>query len=148
MKITDTVSIHAEPARVFEVFCDLEGAAANIDAIAKVEILAGPSRLNVGTKWRETRKLFGKEATEEMWVTAYDQDASYVVEAESRGAHYRSEYLFAAEGMGTRVTMTFEGIPISLVARLAAPIGLLFLGATKKALHQDLEQLKSVCEAA
>jgi len=44
--------------------------------------------------------------------------------------------------------MTFVGMPVSLGARLASPIGLLFLGAVKKALHQDLLQLKRACESA
>lgn len=148
MKIQDNISINADRARVFEVFCDLENAAANISAISKVEVLAGPAQLNLGTKWRETRTMFGTEATEEMWVTGYEQDVSYVAEAESRGAHYRSEYRFTPEGSGTRVDMTFEGVPLTLGARLASILGALFAGASKKALHQDLVDLKRVCEAA
>ena len=148
MKIQDSISINADRARVFEVFCDLEHAAANISAITKLEVLAGPAQLNVGTRWRETRTMFGQEATEEMWVTAHEQNASYVAEAESRGAHYRSEYRFSDEGSGTLVVMTFEGRPVSFGARLASLIGGLFAGATKKALHQDLVDLKRVCETA
>ncbi|WP_167045171.1 SRPBCC family protein [Salinibacterium sp. ZJ454] len=147
MKIQDSINIDADRALVFEVFCDLENAAANIGAITKLEVLAGPAQLNVGTRWRETRTMFGTEATEEMWVTGYEQDASYVSEAESRGTHYRSEYRFTAEGSGTRVDMTFEGIPISMGARAASIIGALFAGAAKKALHQDLVDLKRVCES-
>jgi len=148
MQITDAVAIDAERAHVFEVFCDLDSAAANLDAITKIEVLAGPAQLNVGTKWRETRIMFGREATEEMWVTAYETNTSYVVEAESNGTRYRTEYWFSAEGKGTLVTMTFSGRPVSLGARLASPIGVLFIGATKKALHQDLVQLKRACELA
>lgn len=141
------MSINADRQRVFEVFCDLDNAAANISAITKIEVLAGPAQLNVGTRWRETRTMFGKEATEEMSVTAYEQDVSYVAEAESRGAHYRSEYRFTPEGTGTRVDLTFDGAPLTLGARVAGVIGALFAGAAKKALHQDLVDLKRVCEA-
>jgi hypothetical protein len=77
MKVQDSISINADRARVFEVFCDLENAAANIGAITKLEVLAGPAQLNLGTRWRETRTMFGQQATEEMWVTGYEQDASY-----------------------------------------------------------------------
>lgn len=148
MKIQDSISINADRKHVFGVFCDLNNAAANISAITKVEVLAGPASLNIGTKWRETRTMFGKEATEEMWVTGYEQDVSYVAEAESRGAHYRSEYRFTPEGNGTRVDMTFEGAPLTFGARLAGVLGALFAGAAKKALHQDLVDLKQVCEAS
>jgi hypothetical protein len=148
VKIQDSISINADRKRVFEVFSNLDDATANIDAITKVEVLAGPAQLNLGTKWRETRTMFGREATEEMWVTGYERDVSYVAEAESRGTHYRSEYRFTPEGSGTRVDMTFEGTPLSFGARLAGVLGALFSGAAKKALHQDLVDLKRVCEAA
>jgi hypothetical protein len=148
VKIQDSISIDADRKRVFEVFSNLDNAAANINAITRVEVLAGPAQLNLGTKWRETRMMFGREATEEMWVTGYERDVSYVAEAESRGTHYRSEYRFAPEGSGTRVDMTFERTPLSFGARLAGILGVLFAGAAKKALHQDLVDLKRVCEAA
>ncbi|WP_157155617.1 SRPBCC family protein [Diaminobutyricimonas sp. LJ205] len=148
MKIQDSISINADRARVFKVFCDLENAAANIGGITKIEVLAGPAQLNLGTKWRETRTMFGREATEEMWVTGYEQDASYVAEAESRGTHYRSEYRFTSEGSGTRVDLRFEGTPLTFGARITGVIGALFAGAAKKALHQDLVDLKRACEAA
>ena len=148
MKIQDSISINADRARVFEVFRDLDNAAANIGGITKLEVLAGPAQLDVGTRWRETRRMFGQEATEEMWITAFEQDVSYAAEAESRGTHYRSEYRFTPEGGGTRVDMTFEGKPLSMGARLASMIGGLFAGAANKALHQDLVDLKRVCEAA
>ncbi|WP_411720583.1 SRPBCC family protein [Mycetocola sp.] len=147
MNIHDSITINADRKRVFEVFCDLDNAAANIGGITKVEVLAGPSQLNVGTRWRETRTMFGKEATEEMWVTGYEQDVSYVAEADSRGAHYRSEYRFTPEGSGTRIDMRFVGTPNTLGARLAGVLGALFAGAAKKALHQDLVDLKRACEA-
>ena len=79
--------------------------------------------------------------------TRYEQGMSSVAEAEARGIHYRSEYRFTSEGSGTRVDMTFEGSPVSLGARLARVVGALFAGAAKKALHQDLVDLKRVCEA-
>jgi len=146
MKVQDSIQIQADRARVFTVFRDLDNAATYINGISKVELLEGPSQLSMGTKWRETRTMFGQEATEEMWVTGLEQDASYVVEAESRGTHYRSEYVFTTEQDGTRVDMTFEGRPMSFGARLAGVVGWLFLGATKNAFHKDMVDLKRVCE--
>ena len=148
MKIQDSISINADRARVFEVFCDLDNAPANISGITKTEVLAGPAQLNMDTRWRETRKMFGQEATEEMWVVAYEQDESYAVEAESRGNHYRSEYRFTPEAGGTRVDLTFEGVALTFGARLAGVFGALFVGAAKKEMHKDLLDLKRVCETA
>ncbi len=148
MKIQTSVVVDATPQKVFEVFSDLDTFAANVSGITKVEILAGPARMEKGTKWRETRVMFGKEATEEMWVTDIQPNASYVVEAESRGIHYRSEYLFTPEGKSTVVQMTFEGQPLTFGARISSAIMVLFAGASKKALHNDMLELKRVCEAA
>lgn len=148
MRIQDRVSIDADRKQVFHVFCDLDNAAANVNAITRLEVLEGPAQLALGTKWRETRTMFGREATEEMWVTGFEQDTSYVAEAESRGTHYRSEYRFIPEGSGTRVDMSFEGTPLTFGARIAGLVGVLFAGAARKALHQDLVDLKRACEAA
>ncbi|MGV8896855.1 MAG: SRPBCC family protein [Rhodoglobus sp.] len=148
MKIETSVVVDAAPEKVFAVFSNLDTFASEVPGIAKVEILAGPSQMTTGTKWRETRLMFGKEATEEMWVTAIEQDASYVVEAESHGTHYRSEYFFTPVGSSTRVQMTFEGRPLTFGASVGSILMVFFAGATKNALRNDMLELKRVCEAA
>ncbi len=146
MKMHTSVTIDAEPARVFDVFCDLDAAPSNIDSMAKLEVLEGPSQLNMGTRWRESRKMFGQEATEEMRVTGYEKDVSYTVEAESHGTHYRSEYTFTPVGSGIRVDVTFEGVPLTFGARVMDAIGTLFAGTAKKRMQKDLVDLKRACE--
>lgn len=147
MRITEEISIEAPIEAVFAVFSDLESAQRNVKGIIALEVLEGPPRLAVGTRWRETRVFFGKEATEEMWVTALDENRRYVVEAESHGTKYRTEYTFEPSEGATRVAMTFEGRPVSLGAKLMSWLGFLFQGAVRKALRQDLLDLKAVCES-
>lgn len=55
MKIADLITINAPIEKVFDVFTDLEKAPERVKGIAKLEILEGPLRIQVGTKWRETR---------------------------------------------------------------------------------------------
>lgn len=147
MKITDTIHIDAPVERVFEIFGDLDNAAANLSGIIKLEILEGSAQLSPGTKWRETRVFAGKEATEEMWVTAYEQDDSYSVDAESHGTHYRSVYRFTPSHGGTRVDYNFTATPLTFGARVMSVVGLLFRGVMKKALTQDHHDLKVLCES-
>lgn len=92
--------------------------------------------------------MFGKEATEELWVTAMDTGSSYVVAAESRGVHYRSELGVDPEGEdGSRLWMTFDAEPQSFIGRImGATIGLLFRGATRKMLAKDLDDVAAVAE--
>lgn len=146
MKITDSITIKAPLDKVFNVFTDLEKATERVKSISKLEVLEGPGLLQVGTKWRETRTMFGKEATEEMWVTALEPNASYEVAAESQGTKYLSRYQFTQNGEATEVSLVFEGMPLTASAKLMNALGFLFAGAAKKALHKDLEDLKAVCE--
>lgn len=146
MKIIDSISINAPVEKVFNVFTDLNRAEERVSGITNIEVLEGPAKLKKGTKWRETRILFGKEATETMWVTDLIKNQSYIVEADSHGTKYTSSYTFTQSDSGTDVKMTFEGTPYSLSARLLSIFGLLFKGATKKALHKDLADLKSAAE--
>lgn len=142
------VSTHvsAPLERVFEVFTDIEKAEERIPAITKVEKLSdGP--FGNGTRWRETRVIMKKEATEEMWVTGFQPPHGYTVEARSHGMLYETLFRFEAEGDGTKVTWTFVGTPRSLGAKLIAPIfGLFFNGMMKKCMLGDLEALRDVCE--
>ena len=62
-KIAVSHRYDAPISRVFEVYCDIEHCDQNISAITKVEPLTdGP--FGVGYRWRETRLMFKKEATD------------------------------------------------------------------------------------
>lgn len=144
--LTSTIHVAAPAARVFEVFTDLPRAAERIPAITQLELLTeGPFR--VGTRWRETRVIMKKEATEEMWVTGCQPPRSYTVEAESHGSHYETHFEFTPDGDGTRVTWTFKGTPLTFGAKvMSAVFGPLFKGMMKKCMLDDLEALRAVCE--
>lgn len=146
MKVEGTEVIDMAPPRVFEVFSDIEKAAERIDGIAKVEILS-TVRHGMGLRWRETRVMFGKEATEEMEFIGFDEPAEYVVEAESHGTHYLSTYSFEELGPGqTKVTWTFEGTPKSFFAKLMSPLAWAFKGTVAKMLRKDVLELKRFIE--
>lgn len=141
-------SVAAPSERVWSVLTDLDRSPEVLSGVDEIERLDGGGRFGVGTRWRETRTIFGKEATEEMWVTAMDPGRSYVVEAESRGVHYRSELGVTAEGDdASRLWMTFDAEPQSLGGRImGATIGLLFRGSTRKMLAKDLDDVAEVAE--
>ena len=144
--LTASIRIAAPRERVFEVFTDIPRAVERIPGIVKIEMLSdGPFR--VGTRWRETRIMMKKEATEEMWVTACAPPQSYAVEAESRGTHYDTLFEFTPDGNGTLVTWTFRGTPLTFGTKIASAIFTpLFRGMMKKMLLADLEALRQACE--
>ncbi|MGW5075187.1 SRPBCC family protein [Rhodococcus sp. NPDC004095] len=61
-----TRQVAATPERVWAVLTDLDAAEATLSGVTRVERVEGAG-YDVGTRWRETRRMFGKEATEEMW---------------------------------------------------------------------------------
>ena len=141
-----STDVAAPIEKVFEVYSDLAKLVERIPGITALEILSeGP--FGEGTRWRETRLMFKKEAVEEMWVTGFKPSESYTVEAQSHGMLYQTLYEFTPEGDGTKVSWTFKGTPQTFGAKLTAPIfGLLFTGVMKKCMQGDLEALRDVCE--
>ncbi|WP_344419525.1 SRPBCC family protein [Streptomyces lavendulocolor] len=139
--------IAAPRDRVWEALTDLPGMPGTLSGVTRVEVLTeGPFR--TGTRWIETRRMFGREATEEMWVTACQAPARYVVEAESRGTHYVSEFTVRETAPGrTLVRMVFSARPPGgvrgLLARLLGGLG---RRAVARAVERDLADVARTVE--
>ena len=138
--------IAAPISRVFAVFTDFAGAADRISGIQSIEVLTdGP--VGSGTRFRETRVMFGKEATEEMEITAFEPDTAYTVEADSQGCRFVTTFDFESVDGGTDVTMVFTGHAQSFFAKLMTPLTWLLAGTTRKLIEADLDDLKTYCES-
>ncbi len=133
----------AAPADVvWAIITDLDRSPEIITGIDGVERLDTGSGFDVGTRWRETRTMFGREATEEMEVTALDPGRSYTVEADGHNVHYVSTLSLEPTEGGTRITMSFTAQPDGLISKvLANTVGRLMIGTTRKALQRDLEDI-------
>lgn len=145
--LESAIHVNAPPERVFAEASDLRGAERRVRAIKRLEVLTdGP--IGVGTRFRETREMFGREATEEMEITAFSPGESYAVAAESHGCRYRSVVTVAPEGEGSRLSITFAGEPQTLGAKiLAALTAPLMRKQCEKAFVQDLEDIRRAAEA-
>ena len=132
--------------RVFEVFADLRNVPGRIKGIKRLELLTdGP--IGVGTKFRETREMFGKGATEEMEFTEFDPPRTYSVGALSCGCRYTSRYDFRSDGAETIVELDFRGEAVSFFAKLLMPVmGWLMSGSMKQCMQQDMDDLKAFIE--
>ena len=142
-------SIGAPSERVWEIICDLDGAPQRLSRIVAIEHLSGP-KFGVGTRWRETRIMFGREATEELAVASIDPGRAYTAVAESHRTKYHSELRIESRAEEASVlTMTFSAEAQSLGTKvMAATIGRLFRRATKKALAQDLAEIAAAAESS
>lgn len=149
------VHVNAPAAAVWEVLTDLEGTAQVLNGVRGVERLSADTGYQVGTSWRETRVMFGQEATEDMTVTAVEPARRTEVQAESHGMRYRTEFELLPVTGGpddppkTQLVMRFqgeyaqEGRAQKLLGALTAPLG---AAASKKAMRQDLEDIAAVAE--
>lgn len=162
-------TIDAPTDAVWRVLTDVEGSAAVLSGVTRVERLAGVG-YTIGTRWRETRSMLGREATEELEVVGIDEGRSTMLAAEANGLAYRTEFTLepvlgaAAPAAGavaassapvgaqqTLLRMRFSGSPVTpswvqrAMARLTARIG---LAVTRKAMQQDLDDIAAAAEAA
>lgn len=145
-RVTVTRQIAAPVDQVFARASDFADAARFISAILRVEMLTdGP--VGVGTRFRETRRMFGREASEEMQVSVFEPPRRYVLDAQSHGCHYRSELTFTPKDGGTEVAMSFEATPLTTLSKILSFLTLpLMRSAVVKACSQDLDDLKAVLE--
>ena len=143
MQLSET--INAPIGKVFDVFSDLHTADQRIEEIVNIEVLTdGP--IGVGTRFRETRIMFGRESTEEMEITRFEPNKGYCVEADSCGAHFQTEFRFRENGDRTDVEMVTKTQAVSLFAKLMKPVSFLMAGTMKKCFESDIAQLKKYCE--
>ncbi len=147
MLVEVEVCIKGSKEAVWAAMTDIANAATMIRGIDKIEILEQPASGLPGLKWRETRMLFGKPATADKWITDAAENAFYQTKAESDGFIFVSTMRISEGGGGVTLTSTHDSIPQSLGAKLMSiPMGLLFKGVARKALVQDLIDIKAAVE--
>jgi carbon monoxide dehydrogenase subunit G len=134
--------------RVWQVFTDLDQATANLSGVSGIK-RQDDRPFGEGTTWRETRRMYGRDYTETLTVTACRPLERYVVEADGSGAHYATEFVFTPVDPGTtavRVRFAAEGTnPLTrLIDRL---LGGMMSASVRKTLRKDLDELAAVAES-
>jgi hypothetical protein len=148
MLVEVQVTINGSRAAIWAAITNIENASEIISGIEKIEVLEKPANGLVGLRWRETRVLFGKPATAEKWITDAAENEFYKTRAEDNGFVFLSTMSISESGNGSMtLTSSHDSRPQSVVARLMSiPMTLLFKGVAKKALQQDLTDIKSAVE--
>lgn len=147
MVIEAKTLIQVDRETLWKAMTDKENIPKVIPGIEKVEVLEKPKTGVVGLKWTETRTMFGKTASEKMWVTEASDLDYYKTRAENHGAIYLSSIHMRPAAGGTELTMRFEGKPVTLGAKLFwLLLGWAFVGPTRKAMQKDLDSVKASLE--
>ena len=147
MHIQESITIKASREKIWQLISNIENSAELISGIEEIEILKKPEKGLLGLKWEETRIMFGKTATEIMWIIDVVDGFSYKTQAEGPGVIYISSLSLAEEGNQTRLTMNFDSEISSFGTKIISAImGLFFNKATRVAVKQDLIDIKSTAE--
>ena len=146
MLVEAQVTINGSKAAIWAAITNIENASEIISGIENIEVLEKPANGLVGLRWRETRMLFGKPATAEKWITDAAENAFYTTRAESDGFVFVSTTSISESSDGMTLTSSHDSKPQGIVARLQPLPMFLFKGVAKKALLQDLNDIKSAVE--
>jgi carbon monoxide dehydrogenase subunit G len=142
-------AVAAPIERVWDVFTDLDRAADELSGVSAIH-REDDRPFGEGTTWRETRRMYGRDYTETLTVTVCRRPERYVVEAESSGAHYATEFVFTPAGPDvTNVRVRFEVRGVNALARLVNRLlGGMVESSARRTLRKDLDELAAVAESA
>ena len=139
----------AVPASVvWDLITAIEDSPHVITGIQSVERLDDGTDFGVGTRWRETRVMFGRSAQEEMTVSAIEPGRSYTTEAHHGDTHYTSTMSVEPTGENAcRLSMHFDAQVSGLLNKtLGAVVGKVMQGSTRKLMQQDLADIAEAAE--
>ena len=142
------LDLAATPDRVFAALNDHTLIRQWMPGLVRFEPLT-PEVSGVGSQWRETRKMFGHEATEVFEVTAQEPPRRLSLMCDGRKGssgkgEYRFDYRLEPIGSGTRLSIdTAVDMPGGWFTRL---MGKLLTGMFKKMCMKDMMALKAFVE--
>jgi len=147
MKVLVDIEIDKPKDVVWSAITDIENSPDMISGILALKILEQPKDGLVGLKWEQTRLMFGKEASEIMWITESVENEYYCTRAESHGSVYITKLSLSQNGKKTLLTMTFSGEAQAIFIKIvSACLGIFMKKPMKKMLLKDLEDIKEYVE--
>lgn len=137
-------SIDAPIERVFDTVAHVENFAKAVPNIVTSEFLSDVTS-GVGTRFRETRRMGGKEATTELEVTEYVENDRVRIVADAGGTIWDTVFAVAPNSDRVQLVLTMDARPYTFISRLVNPF---IKGFVRKALESDMDAVKIYCEEA
>jgi hypothetical protein len=134
--------ISRSPKDVFDFITTSDNAPRVVSSVrSMVKLTEGPVR--VGTRYRETRLMDGKEQQAELEVVVYEPDQKYAVKNVTEGIETVYRYTFHPESNGTRVDLACD-VKAGGVKKLMLPMVVSIL---KREDGDHLQRLKKAMES-
>jgi len=140
------VTINGSKAAVWAAITNIENASEIISGILKIEIVEKPANGLLGLKWRETRMLFGEPTTVEKWITDAAENEFYKTKAEDSGFVFITTMTISENSGGITLTSSHDSKPQGIGARIKSIPMFLFKRVVRKAILQDLNDIKAAVE--
>jgi carbon monoxide dehydrogenase subunit G len=141
-QFTATRSINASSDLVFKTVSDINNFSKAIPDIINVEFLSDV-KLGVGTRFRETRLMKGKEAMTELEVTEFVENDRVRMVTNSHGAVWNSVFTVKRVDGHTELTLAMDARPHKFMQKMMIPM---IKGMISKALEKDMDAVKTYCE--
>jgi len=139
---TATEWVAASPEAVFTVMHDVNHFPEVLASVVRAEKIT-PGPVGLGTRFLETRRINGREASAEIAVTTFEPPLRYAATSSQSGVTATYHYTLTPEKNGTRVNLQAEATASGL-KKLLLPIIVNFM---KKEDATHLQKLKTVVEA-
>lgn len=136
-------TIHAPSDFVFRTISDINGFRKAVPHIVKVEFLSTQQH-GIGTRFRETRLMKGREHSVELEVTEFVENDRVRMKSDAGGAIWDTLFTVSQVGGDVEVKMQMDIRPHNILARIMV---VLIRGMVAKDVVSDLDAIKSYCEA-
>jgi len=134
--------IDAPIGEVFHAVADIDNFAQALPHIIGVEFLT-PQKSGVGTRFRETRLLDGKQTTTELLVTEYVEAERVRLVSDQGGTIWDTVFEVSEVGFQTELSMVMVSKAYKLHAHL---VNLLIKRMVARAIEGDMDAVKAFCE--
>lgn len=128
---------------VFQFIANPDNAPKVVDSVIRMEQLS-EGMLGIGTRYRETRLMRGKEQQTELEVVGYEPVRFYAMRNVTQGIETIYTYTFIPEQNGTQVHLVCE-VKASGLKKVMTPV---VAGILKKEDGDHLQRLKMAIERA
>ena len=135
--------IRAPAERVFQTLARMENFSKAVPGITKVEFLTD-NRYGVGTRFRETRIMHGKEASTELEVTELEENKRIRMVGTAGGTIWDTLFTVEPQGADAKMQMQMAARPQNFGSKLLSPM---ILGMVTKAVESDMDSVKNYCES-
>jgi carbon monoxide dehydrogenase subunit G len=141
---TTTVSktVDAPIEFVFQTISNIENYSKAVSHITNIEFLS-ETKTGVGTRFRETRLMRGKEASTELEVKEYVENDRVRMVSDSHGTIWDSLFTVRSVGGQTELTLQMDADSYKLVSKI---INLFIRGMVRKGVESDMNAVKEYCE--